>query len=72
MRLKKVGFDEIYKAIGRRFITMGSIGPKDVELVCMANGIYSDGLIKEIAEQSDNLHMVARLVQRQLEFKSAA
>ncbi len=72
VRLKKVGFDEIYKAIGRRFITMGSMGAKDVELVCMANGIYSDGLIKEIAEQSDNLHSAARLVQRQIEFRTAA
>lgn len=43
VRLKKAGFDEIYKAIGRRFITLGSLAPKDIELVCRANGLYDDG-----------------------------
>jgi AAA domain-containing protein len=71
VRLKKIGFDEIYKSIGRRFITLGSLGPKDVELVCRANGVYDDGVIKHISEQCDGqadggagLHKVAELVTR--------
>jgi len=54
VRLKKVGFDEIYKSIGRRFITLGSLGPKDVELVCRANGVYDDDLISHITDTCDN------------------
>ena len=63
VRLKKVGYDEIYKSIGRRFITLGSLGPKDVELVCRANGVYDDELISHISETCDNnLHNAAQLI----------
>jgi hypothetical protein len=73
VRLKKVGFDEIYKSIGRRFITLGSLGPKDVELVCRANGIYDDELIHYISDNcSNNLHIAAQLMSQYPEMKMAA
>ncbi len=54
VRLKKVGFDDIYKSIGRRFITLGSLGPKDVELVCRANGIYDEDVISHIKNECNS------------------
>ncbi len=72
VRLKKVGYDEIYKSIGRRFITLGSLGPKDVELVCRANGVYDDDLISHITDACDNnLHTAVQLI-HQSQVKMAA
>ena len=63
VRLKKVGYDEIYKSIGRRFITLGSLGPKDVELVCRANGVYDEEVITHISETCDNnLHNAVEMI----------
>ncbi len=72
VRLKKIGFDEIYKSIGRRFITLGTLGPKDVELVCRANGLYDDAVIEHIAEQCDDLHAAAQMIQEHMQMKKAA
>jgi len=63
VRLQKVGFDEIYKSIGRRFITLGGLGPKDIELVCRANGIFDEETIALVKVESDNnLHNTATLI----------
>lgn len=63
VRLKKVGFDEIFKSIGKRFITLGSLGPKDIELVCQANGVFDEEVISHIKEESgNNLHHAAQLI----------
>ena len=65
VRLKKIGFDEIYKSIGRRFITLGNPGIKDVEQICQANGVYDEDIINHIKEAcGNNLHNVADLVQQ--------
>jgi type II secretory pathway predicted ATPase ExeA len=65
VRLKKIGFDEIYKSIGRRFITLGSLGPKDAELVCRANGVYDEDMINHITGACDNdLHTAVHLIQQ--------
>jgi hypothetical protein len=73
VRLKKVGFDEIYKTIGRRFISLGSLGPKDVELVCRANGIHDDAIIEYIsAECGNSLHAAARLIHQYTQMNIAA
>lgn len=63
-RLKKIGFEDIYKSIGRRFITLGSLGPKDVELVCRANGLYDEDLIEYIARESNDLHTAVQMITR--------
>ncbi len=63
VRMKKVGYDEIYRSIGRRFITLSSLGPKDVELVCRANGVYDEDLISHITYECDNnLHNAVQLI----------
>ena len=73
VRLKRVGFEEIYKSIGRRFITLSSLGPKDVELICRANGVYDDDVINHIKDECKNdLHVAARLIQQYTEMKAAA
>ena len=64
VRLKKVGYDEIYKSIGRRFITLNSPGPKDVELVCNANGLYHEEVVAAVKEECNNdLHTATTLIQ---------
>jgi AAA domain len=72
MQQGKAGFEEMYKAIGRRFITYSSIGPKDVELVCSANGITDTDLIDYIRKScNDNLHTATQLI-HELQTKTAA
>lgn len=66
VRLKKTGYDEIFKSIGRRFIVLGTPGPKDAELVCHANGFYDDEQIDRInAEPGMNLHKVTAMIRNQ-------
>jgi hypothetical protein len=72
VRLKKVGFDEIYKTIGRRFITLGSLGPNDVDLVCRANGLNDTETISRISEYCVNLHDAARLIDQYTHMNIAA
>lgn len=63
VRLRKVGFDEIYKSIGRRFITLDYLGPKDVEEVCHVNGVYDEDVVAHIKEESNNnLHNTTQLI----------
>ena len=72
VRLKKIGFDDIYKSIGRRFITLNGPGIRDVELICHANGVYDEDVINHIKETcGDSLHPVAQLVQ-QVQYRAAA
>ena len=73
VRLKKIGYDEIFKSIGRRFITLGSLGPKDVEMVCHANGIFEENQVRFISESCNNsLHNISELVQENSQLKLAA
>jgi len=73
VRLKKVGYEDIFKSIGRRFITLGSLGPKDVELVCLANGIEDEELISHISYECDNnLHHAVRMIELNKEVRAAA
>jgi len=73
VRLKKVGFDDIFKSIGRRFITLGNLGPKDVELVCKANGVHDEDVISYIEEASaGNLHSTTELIMQRSELRAAA
>jgi AAA domain-containing protein len=73
VRLKKIGFEDIFKSIGRRFITLSSPGPKDVELVCRANGIYDEDVIGHVREEcKNNLHEAAHLIQQYMDMNVAA
>ncbi len=73
VRLKKIGYDDIFKSIGRRFITLGTLGPKDVELVCCANGVFDEDTIHHINEEADNnLHIVTKLIHEYRQMKIAA
>jgi hypothetical protein len=73
VRLNKTGFDDIYKSIGRRFITLGSLGPRDIELVCRANGLEEEECIADVnAGCSNDLHMATQMIQQYLETKAAA
>ncbi len=73
VRLKKIGYDEIFKSIGRRFITLSSLGPKDVEMVCHANGIFEECQVGYITNACNNsLHKISDLVQANSQLKLAA
>jgi hypothetical protein len=78
-REKKPGFEAIFNSIGRRFITLGSIGPKDAELICHANGIFDDDVIESIKQECSGkeherqgLHVVAQLVKQYSNINMAA
>lgn len=73
VRLKKPGFDEIYKTIGRRFITLGYLAPGDVATVCRANGLHDEDTITYISEAcNNNLHTATCLITEQLQQSIAA
>ena len=72
VRLKKVGYDEIFRSIGRRFITLNSIQPWDVGLVCRANGVFDEDIIRHITNTATNLHEVTHILQRPAELGMAA
>jgi len=64
-RLCKEHHNEIYNTIGRRFVTLGQSGPKDIELVCRANGINNEASIYEIKSASmGNLHNAAAFIKQ--------
>ena len=63
VRLKKPGFDDVYKMTGRRFVTLGNAAPADVHAVCRANGLYDEDAIAYINTQSNgNLHIATSLI----------
>ncbi len=70
---KRIGYDEIYKSIGRRFISLGSLGPHDVDLVCRANNLTDEDLIAAIKDEcNNNLHLATRLINQAAHYKIAA
>ena len=70
VRLNKEGYEEIYRNIGRRFITLGRLSEKDVALVCRANGLRDEGSISSITDTcSSNLHRATALIQELKEKK---
>lgn len=72
VRDRRPGFDEIFKAIGKRFIVLSNPGPKDIELVCMANGLHDTDTITYINEQCTNLHTATRMILQQMDMRTAA
>jgi DNA transposition AAA+ family ATPase len=56
---QKTGFDRIYDTLGRRFITLNSLNPKDIEVICRANNLDEDSAIMAVAEACNgNLHNI--------------
>jgi hypothetical protein len=72
VRMKRAGFAEIYKIIGRRFITLNSISDADTEAVCRANGVHDEDVIACIAADSNNLHAVTSHIVQHLDRRIAA
>ncbi len=63
VRLKKPGFDDIYKMTGRRFVTLGNAAPADVQAVCRANAVNDEDTIAYITTESNgNLHIATSLI----------
>lgn len=63
LKLNKKGYKEIYSRIGRKFIQLKGVGSRDIQLVCRANGIEDELLIKEVVEDSEfDLRRVKRKI----------
>ncbi len=72
INLKKIGFDELYEAIGKQFISIPALIYNDTELICNANNVYDEDIIKYINTKCNgNLHFAARLIE-QAQLKYAA
>lgn len=63
LKLNKKGYKEIYSRIGRKFIQLKGVGSRDIQMVCRANGIEDELLIKEVVEDSEfDLRRVKRKI----------
>lgn len=63
IKLNKKGYTEIYSRIGRKFIELKGTGSTDVRAICLANGIESASVIKEIWEDCEgDLRRVRRKI----------
>ncbi len=54
LKLNKKGYKEIFSRIARRFIELKGISTTDITAICIANGINSRNLVKEVIEDSEN------------------
>lgn len=71
--VQKTGYERLYNALGKRFITLTTLSPRDVELVCRANNIYDDTTITAITETcGGNLHGIPEIVQKNRQVSIAA
>jgi hypothetical protein len=73
VRTGRLGYEEIYQTIGRRFVTLSYLSPSDVAAVCRANGVYDEETIAHISSNCDNcLHTATYLIQQCMEQRIAA
>jgi hypothetical protein len=73
VRLKRTGFNDIYKTIGRRFITLNYLSPGDVAAVCHANGLHDEDVIDYIRDAcNNNLHTATGLIDQHMHRQLAA
>lgn len=73
IRLKKSGFEDLYRIIGNRFVTMNEATESDITLICNANGVHDTNLINYIIEESSsNVHDAVRLIKQTGNQKLAA
>lgn len=65
VQMEKIGHEELYSRIGRKFIRLDPISFQDVKLVCNANGLHDESAINEIYNQcAQDLRRVKREVEK--------
>ncbi len=63
LRLNKKGYKEIFSRFGRKFITLPGVNSTDIHQICLANGITSQGDIKEVLQDCEfDLRRVKRKI----------
>jgi hypothetical protein len=73
VRTGRLGYEEIYQTIGRRFVTLSYLAPTDVAAVCRANGVHDEETIAHISSNCDNcLHTATYMIQQCMEQRIAA
>lgn len=61
--VNRMGYNEIYSRIGRKFVPIDQVNADDIEAVCRANGVDNDAVINSIIDECDwDLRRVRRLV----------
>lgn len=60
---QRPGYDDLFRTIGRRFVTLASLAPHDAALVCRANNLNDEGAIAHIMCECATLHEVKDMVQ---------
>lgn len=59
----RMGYNEIYSRIGRKFVPIDQVNAEDIEAVCRANGVDDEDTIDRIIDECDwDLRRVRRLV----------
>lgn len=62
---ERLGYERIYNSFGRRFVTLASLSPQDIAMVCHANNIADADLIATIvAESNQDLHKATALIKQ--------
>lgn len=63
--VSKVGYERMYSAFGKRFVTLSQLSPRDVELVCIANNVTDEATIAHITQRCDgSLHGIPEVLQQ--------
>lgn len=61
----RTGYERMYTALGRRFVTLSRLSPQDIDIICHANNMHDEASIAIVAEQcNNNLHNISALVQQ--------
>jgi len=72
-QLDKIGYREIRSRVGRKFIKLDPIKPKDVKAICVANGVDDEQAINEIYNDCDgDLRRVKRGIEQYFLMQQAA
>ena len=63
VKLNRKGYNEVYSRICRRFVTLGGVNERDIQMVCQANGIIRSEEVKEVIVDSEkDLRRVRRKI----------
>ena len=70
---RKTGYERLYNAFGDRFITLTSLSPRDVELVCKANNLFDEATIANVIDTcSNSMHGLQEIAHKSRQVNIAA
>ena len=70
---ERTGYERIYNSFGRRFVTLASLSPRDIALVCHANHVTDSNTIETLSTACNgNLHNLTALIKQQFTTQNIA